>query len=142
MVVDKNELKESILRKVRRQYGKTIEEAHEYEIYYAVSRTIFDYIVEKWYNTKKSYKDSEAKQMYYMSAEFLMGRYLGNNMINLTLFDQVKEVLQEMNVDINLLEDSEMDAGLGNGGLGRLIILGLDINTVYCENRVQVQALV
>jgi starch phosphorylase len=126
MVVDKNELKESILRKVRRQYGKTIEEAHEYEIYYAVSRTIFDYIVEKWYNTKKSYKDSEAKQMYYMSAEFLMGRYLGNNMINLTLFDQVKEVLQEMNVDINLLEDSEMDAGLGNGGLGRLAACFLD----------------
>ncbi len=126
MVVDKNELKESILRKIRRQYGKTMEEAHEYEIYYAVSRTIFDYVVEKWYNTKKSYKESEAKQMYYMSAEFLMGRYLGNNMINLTLFDQVKEVLQEMNVDINLLEDSEMDAGLGNGGLGRLAACFLD----------------
>ena len=126
MKIDKSQLKKSILRKIRRQYGKTIEEAHEYEIYYAVSRAILDYIVENWYNTKKTYAKKQVKQMYYFSAEFLMGRYLGNNLINLQINEAVKETLQELGVDINKVEDREMDAGLGNGGLGRLAACFLD----------------
>ena len=126
MKIDKSQLKKSILRKIRRQYGKTIEEAHEYEIYYAVSRATLDYIVENWYNTKKTYAKKQVKQMYYFSAEFLMGRYLGNNLINLQINEAVKETLQELGVDINKVEDREMDAGLGNGGLGRLAACFLD----------------
>ena len=126
MKIDKSQLKKSILRKIRRQYGKTIEEAHEYEIYYAVSRATLDYIVENWYNTKKTYAKTQVKQMYYFSAEFLMGRYLGNNLINLQINEAVKETLQELGVDINKVEDREMDAGLGNGGLGRLAACFLD----------------
>jgi len=126
MKIDKSQLKDSILRKLRRQYGKTIEEAHEYEIYYAVSRATLDYIVENWYNTKKTYAKKQVKQMYYFSAEFLMGRYLGNNLINLQINEAVKETLQELGVDINKVEDREMDAGLGNGGLGRLAACFLD----------------
>ena len=126
MKIDKSQLKDSILRKLRRQYGKTIEEAHEYEIYYAASRATLDYIVENWYNTKKTYAKKQVKQMYYFSAEFLMGRYLGNNLINLQINDAVKETLEELGVDINKVEDQEMDAGLGNGGLGRLAACFLD----------------
>lgn len=126
MKIDKSQLKDSILRKLRRQYGKTIEEAHEYEIYYAASRATLDYIVENWYNTKKTYVKKQVKQMYYFSAEFLMGRYLGNNLINLQINDAVRETLEELGVDINKVEDQEMDAGLGNGGLGRLAACFLD----------------
>lgn len=126
MKIDKSQLKDSILRKLRRQYGKTIEEAHEYEIYYAVSRATLDYIVENWYNTKKTYAKKQVKQMYYFSAEFLMGRYLGNNLINLQINDAVRETLEELGVDINQIEDQETDAGLGNGGLGRLAACFLD----------------
>ena len=68
MTIDKSQLKDSILRKLRRQYGKTIEEAHEYEIYYAVSRAALDYIVEDWYNTRKTYAKKQVKQVYYFSA--------------------------------------------------------------------------
>ena len=96
MVLDKAELKNSILRKLRRQYGKTMEEAHEYEIYYAVSRATLDYVVEKWYNTKKTYAKKHVKQIYYFSAEFLMGRYLGNNLINLQMNEVIKETLTEL----------------------------------------------
>lgn len=126
MVLDKAELKNSILRKLRRQYGKTMEEAHEYEIYYAVSRATLDYVVEKWYNTKKTYAKKHAKQIYYFSAEFLMGRYLGNNLINLQMNEVIKETLTELGIDINKVEDQEIDAGLGNGGLGRLAACFLD----------------
>ena len=126
MVLDKAELKNSILRKLRRQYGKTMEEAHEYEIYYAVSRATLDYVVEKWYNTKKTYVKKHAKQIYYFSAEFLMGRYLGNNLINLQMNEVIRETLSELGVDINKVEDQEIDTGLGNGGLGRLAACFLD----------------
>ena len=126
MVLDKAELKNSILRKLRRQYGKTMEEAHEYEIYYAVSRATLDYVVEKWYNTKKTYAKKHVKQIYYFSAEFLMGRYLGNNLINLQMNEVIRETLSELGVDINKVEDQEIDTGLGNGGLGRLAACFLD----------------
>ncbi len=126
MKIDKAELKDSILRKLRRQYGKTLEDAHEFELYYAISRAALDYAVEKWYNTKKTYAKKQVKQMYYFSAEFLMGRFMGNNLINLQINDVIKETLNELGVDINKIEDREMDAGLGNGGLGRLAACFLD----------------
>ncbi len=124
--ITKEQLKEKIELALRRQYGKTVEEAHEYEIYYAVARATMDDIVEKWYNCKKSQVQAKVKQMYYLSAEFLMGRYLSNNLINLQYDKIVKEVLADLNVDIGKLEDKEMDAGLGNGGLGRLAACFLD----------------
>lgn len=124
--ITKEQLKEKIELALRRQYGKTVEEAHEYEIYYAVARATMDDIVEKWYNCKKSQVRAKVKQMYYLSAEFLMGRYLSNNLINLQYDKIVKEVLADLNVDIDKLEDKEMDAGLGNGGLGRLAACFLD----------------
>lgn len=126
MNIDKKELKGSIIRKVRSQYGKTLEEAHEFELYNAVSRAAMDFVVEQWYNTKKTYAKKQVKQAYYFSAEFLMGRYLGNNLINLQINDAVKETLDELGVDINKIEDQESDTGLGNGGLGRLAACFLD----------------
>ena len=126
MNIDKKELKGSIIKKVRSQYGKTLEEAHEFELYNAVSRAAMDFVVEQWYNTKKTYAKKQVKQAYYFSAEFLMGRYLGNNLINLQINDAVKETLNELGVDINKIEDQESDTGLGNGGLGRLAACFLD----------------
>ena len=126
MKINKAELKDSILRELRRQYGKTLEEAHEFELYNAVSKVALDYAMEKWYNTKKTYAKKQVKQMYYFSAEFLMGRFLGNNLINLQINEVIKETLNELGVDINKIEDREMDAGLGNGGLGRLAACFLD----------------
>lgn len=125
-IFSKEELKERILRQLRRQYSKTLEEAHEYEIYYSVARATMDIIVENWYNTKKTQTDEGVKQMYYFSAEFLMGRYMGNNLINLRMNKVMEEVLDDLGIDFNKLEDNEMDAGLGNGGLGRLAACFLD----------------
>lgn len=124
--INKADLKASIVKELRRDFGKTLEEAHDYELYYAVSRAAMDYIVEKWYNTKKTYAVKQVKQAYYFSAEFLMGRYLGNNLINLKINEVVKETLEELGVDINKVEDQEFDTGLGNGGLGRLAACFLD----------------
>ena len=126
MKINKAELKDNILRELRRQYGKTLEEAHEFELYNAISKVALDYAMEKWYNTKKTYAKKQVKQMYYFSAEFLMGRFLGNNLINLQINEVIKETLNELGVDINKIEDREMDAGLGNGGLGRLAACFLD----------------
>ncbi|CAM3134887.1 glycogen/starch/alpha-glucan phosphorylase [Streptobacillus felis] len=124
--MDKKVLKDKILLSLRRQYSKTLEDAKEYEIYYAVARATMDEITEHWYNTKKTRQQDQVKQMYYLSAEFLMGRYMSNNLINLRYNDVMREVLEELGVDINKLEDYEMDAGLGNGGLGRLAACFLD----------------
>ena len=124
--INKADLKASIVKELRRDFGKTLEEAHDYELYYAVSRAAMDYIVEKWYNTKKTYAVKQVKQAYYFSAEFLMGRYLGNNLINLKINEALKETLEELGVDINKVEDQEFDTGLGNGGLGRLAACFLD----------------
>ena len=122
----KEYLKVSIERKIRRQFGKTIKEAEPHEIYYALSRTILDYSIESWYNTTRNYNEKQVKQVYYFSAEFLMGRYMGNNLMNLQIYEEIKEVLKDLNIDINIIEDSEPDPGLGNGGLGRLAACFLD----------------
>ena len=123
---DKELFKRSVLYNVRTLYRKTLEEATPQQIFQAVSYAIKDQIVENWMATQKAYEDEDPKMVYYMSMEFLMGRALGNNMINLQAYDTVKEALEELNLDINLVEDQEPDAALGNGGLGRLAACFLD----------------
>ncbi len=123
---DKELFKRSVLYNVRTLYRKTLEEATPQQIFQAVSYAIKDQIVENWMDTQKTYEEEDPKMVYYMSMEFLMGRALGNNMINLQAYDTVKEALEELNLDINMVEDQEPDAALGNGGLGRLAACFLD----------------
>ena len=128
---DKELFKRSVLYNVRTLYRKTLEEATPQQIFQAVSYAIKDQIVENWMATQKAYEEEDPKMVYYMSMEFLMGRALGNNMINLQAYDTVKEALKELNLDINLVEDQEPDAALGNGGLGRLAACFLDSCSLF-----------
>ena len=123
---DKELFKRSVLYNVRTLYRKTMEEATDQQIFQAVSYAVKDQIVENWMETQKEYEKKDPKTVYYLSMEFLMGRALGNNMINLQAYDQAKEALEELGVDINVIEDQEPDAALGNGGLGRLAACFLD----------------
>ena len=124
MKIEKNQLKKQIEKYVKISFGKDITEANEFEIYRALGQAIMEEIAEDWYETRKLY--SQKKQAFYLSAEFLMGRALGNNLINLGLLDEVKEVLSEYGIDYNKVEDEEEDSALGNGGLGRLAACFLD----------------
>lgn len=124
MKIEKNQLKKQIEKYVKISFGKDITEANEFEIYRALGQAIMEEIAEDWYETRKLY--SQKKQAFYLSAEFLMGRALGNNLINLGLLDEVKEVLTEYGIDYNKVEDEEEDSALGNGGLGRLAACFLD----------------
>ena len=123
--IDKEEFKLDIINSLK-FFGTTLECATKREIFDAVSKTAMNIVTQDWLETKKTYDELDIKQAYYLSAEFLMGRAFSNNLVNLTIFDQVKEVLEEMKIDINLIEDQEEDAGLGNGGLGRLAACFLD----------------
>jgi len=124
MKIEKNELKKQIEKYVKISFGKDITEANEFEIYRALGQAIIEEISEDWFETKKLY--SQKKQAFYLSTEFLMGRALGNNLINLGLLNEVKEVLAEYGIDYNKVEDEEEDSALGNGGLGRLAACFLD----------------
>ena len=124
MRVGKEELRKQIEKYVKVSFGKEISEATEFEVYRALGQAIMEDIAEDWYETNKLY--SQKKQAYYFSAEFLMGRALGNNLINLGVLDEVKEVLRELGIDYNKVEDAEEDSALGNGGLGRLAACFLD----------------
>ena len=126
MKFDKELFKRSVLYNVKTLYRKTLEEASAQQIFQAVSYAIKDQIVENWMNTQKAYEKEDPKMVYYMSMEFLMGRALGNNMINMQAYDEVKEALDELGLDLNVVEDQEPDAALGNGGLGRLAACFLD----------------
>jgi starch phosphorylase len=126
MEFDKEKFKASIRTRLKRNYGKNLEEASSHDIYDAVSSAVMDHIQTNWMATRKVYEDRQVRQMYYLSAEFLMGRALGNNLINFGLMEPVQEVLSELNFDYNLVEEEEPDAGLGNGGLGRLAACFLD----------------
>ncbi|MCR5656611.1 MAG: glycogen/starch/alpha-glucan phosphorylase [Butyrivibrio sp.] len=123
---DKELFKRSVLYNVKTLYRKTIEEATPHEIFQASAYAIKDAIVDHWMTTQKAANEQDPKIVYYMSMEFLMGRALGNNLINLQAYDAVKEALEELDVDINIIEDEEPDAALGNGGLGRLAACFLD----------------
>jgi starch phosphorylase len=116
--VKRDEIKKGIDRYLKVKYGKKIDKALDSEIFNALSLTIMENIVDNWNDTIQTYE--EGKQAYYLSAEYLMGRALGNNLVNLGIYDEVKETLEELNIDINKIENIEEDAGLGNGGLGRL----------------------
>ena len=117
---DKELFKRSVEYNVRTLYRKNLEEADAQQIFQAVSYAIKDRIVENWMETQKAYEKEDPKMVYYMSMEFLMGRALGNNLINLKAYKPVAEALEELGLDLNLIEDQEPDAALGNGGLGRL----------------------
>ena len=123
---DKEQFKKSVNANVKTLYRKTLEEASAQQIFQAVSYAIKDVIVDNWMVTQKEYEKQDPKMVYYMSMEFLMGRALGNNLINLQSYEGVKEALEELGVDINLVEDQEPDPALGNGGLGRLAACFLD----------------
>ena len=117
---DKKEFIKSVKDNVKTLYRKTMEEASEQEVFQAVSYAVKDVIIDNWLATQQTFDKEDPKMVYYMSMEFLMGRALGNNLINLTAYQEVKEALDEMGFDLNAIEDQEPDPALGNGGLGRL----------------------
>ena len=123
---DKELFKRSVINNVKTLYRKTLEEASDQQIFQAVAYSVKDVIVDNWMATQKEYEKKDPKTVYYLSMEFLMGRALGNNLINLKAYDEVAEALEELGVDINVVEDQEPDAALGNGGLGRLAACFLD----------------
>ena len=123
---DKELFKNSVIYNVKTLYRKTLEEATQQQIFQAVAYAIKDVIVDNWMNTQKEYAKQDPKTVYYLSMEFLMGRALGNNLINLQAYNDVAEALEDLGIDINLVEDQEPDPALGNGGLGRLAACLLD----------------
>ena len=123
---EKKAFKAAVKDNVKTLYRKTIDEATPQQLFQAVSYAVKDVIIDDWIETQKRYDETDAKTVYYMSMEFLMGRALGNNLINMTAYKEVKEALEEMNIDLNVIEDQEPDAALGNGGLGRLAACFLD----------------
>nr|WP_318680317.1 glycogen/starch/alpha-glucan phosphorylase [uncultured Treponema sp.] len=126
MNFDAEKFKAGLVERLKRQYGKDIAHANSHDLYDAVAACTREMITTNWMATRAEYEKNPVKQLYYFSAEFLMGRALSNNLINLQIKDAVKEVLSGMNIDYNLVEDQEPDAGLGNGGLGRLASCFLD----------------
>ena len=123
---NKKKFKKEVEANTRMLFRRTLDEATPQQIYQAVAYSIKDDIIDNWIETHKAYAAQDKKTVYYMSMEFLMGRALGNNMINLTCYDEVREALEEMGLDLNVIEDQEPDAALGNGGLGRLAACYLD----------------
>lgn len=123
---DKELFIRSVLYNIKTLYRKTLEEATNQQIFQAVSYAIKDVVIDGWMKTQKEYDEKDPKIVYYLSMEFLMGRALGNNIINLKAYDEVREALNELGADLNVIEDQELDAALGNGGLGRLAACFLD----------------
>ena len=123
---EKEAFKKEVKQNVKHLFRKEIEEVSQQELYQAVSYAVKEAIIDNWIATQKQYEKDDPKIVYYMSMEFLMGRALGNNLINMTAYTEVKEALEEMGVNLNLLEDEEPDPALGNGGLGRLAACFLD----------------
>ena len=123
---DKEVFIESVKSNLKTLYRQTLVDATKQQVFQAVSYAVKDTIIDNWMETQKVYEEEDPKMVYYMSMEFLMGRALGNNMINLLCYDDVRETLEELGLDLNLIEDQEPDAALGNGGLGRLAACFLD----------------
>ena len=125
-VIDKEVFKNRVKEVVKTLYRTTLKEATKQQLFQAVSYVTKDTIVDNWLATQKQIEEDDPKMLYYMSMEFLMGRALGNSLINLTAYKDVKEALEELGLDLNVIEDQEPDAALGNGGLGRLAACFLD----------------
>ena len=125
-IFDKEVFKKSVVYNVKTLYRKTLEEATPQQIFQAVAYTVKDTIIDNWLETQQEYEKEDPKTVYYLSMEFLMGRALGNDLINLQEYKPVKEALEELGLDLNVIEDQEPDAALGNGGLGRLAACFLD----------------
>ncbi len=124
MKVEKEVLKKQIEKNLKVSFGKKLNEAKEFEIYRALGQAVMENIADNWYDTERLYE--QGKQAFYLSAEFLMGRALGNNLINLGMLQEVKELFAELGINYNKVEDAEEDSALGNGGLGRLAACFLD----------------
>ncbi len=122
----KEKFKKSLRDEIKNLFRTTLEEATPHQIYYAVCYVVKDVIIDNWMKTQKVIDETDPKIVYYMSMEFLTGRYLGNNLLNLTAYGEVKEALEELGIDLNAIEDEERDPALGNGGLGRLAACFLD----------------
>ena len=125
-LLDKEAFKEQVKENVKTLYRKTLKEATMQQVFQAVCYAVKDTIIDNWLATQQQFEEDDPKMVYYMSMEFLMGRALGNNLINLTAYKEVKEALAELGFDLNVIEDQEPDAALGNGGLGRLAACFLD----------------
>ena len=124
--INKKEFKEAFIKKYESIHGEEIEEGNDQQKYDALGSLVRDYVVEGWMGTNKLYNKTKEKQVYYFSMEFLLGRLLGDSLLNLGLLDICREALAELNIDLNKLEELEQDQGLGNGGLGRLAACFLD----------------
>ena len=122
----KEAFKKSVKENVKYLYRKKLEEATQEQIFQAESYTVKDVIIDNWMESQNAYEEEDPKIVYYMSMEFLMGRALGNNLINLCAYEEVKEALEELGLDLNVIEDQEPDPALGNGGLGRLAACFID----------------
>ncbi|MCR5831365.1 MAG: glycogen/starch/alpha-glucan phosphorylase [Lachnospiraceae bacterium] len=123
---NKETFKKQVKENVKALFRKTLEEANEQQVYQAVAYTVKDTIIDNWLETQKAYEKQDPKTVYYLSMEFLMGRALGNAMINLKEYKEVAEALDELGINIDIVEDQERDPALGNGGLGRLAACFLD----------------
>ena len=123
---DKKLFKQEVLNNLKTQFRVELNNASQQQIYQAVAYALKEWIIEDWMDTQKTYEEKDPKILYYMSMEFLMGRALGNNLINMSMYGEVKEALDELGVDLNAVEDQEPDPALGKGGLGRLAACFLD----------------
>lgn len=126
MDINKEEFKKNVKTSIRTLFRKDIDEASQQQIFQAVAYAVKDYIIDMWIATHRQYEEKDAKAVYYLSMEFLMGRALGNNIINLCADSKIREALGELGLDLNVIENQEPDAALGNGGLGRLAACFLD----------------
>ncbi|MHB8171031.1 MAG: glycogen/starch/alpha-glucan phosphorylase [Thermincolia bacterium] len=126
MYLDKEKLKQAFIEKLQTMHGECIDESSAMDKYMALGNVVRDYINKKWVQTNAQYFASNEKQVYYFSLEFLLGKLMGSNLINLQVKDFFEDALKELNIDLNQLESLESDAGLGNGGLGRLAACFMD----------------
>jgi len=124
MEFNKEKWKEKLEERLLEKFSVSLKDASPFEVYRALGETVMSFIAKDWYKTKEEY--SKTKQAFYLSSEFLMGRALGNNLINLGIDKEIKEFLEELGIDYNQVEDEEEDAALGNGGLGRLAACFMD----------------
>ncbi|MDD7769779.1 glycogen/starch/alpha-glucan phosphorylase [Suipraeoptans intestinalis] len=123
---EKERFKKEVETEVKTLFRRSVQEATPQQLFQAVSYAVKEVMIDDWIATQKTYEEQDPKIVYYMSMEFLMGRALGNNLINMTAYTEVKEALEEMGIDLNAIEDEEPDPALGNGGLGRLAACFLD----------------